>query len=452
MKKSNQLSRRSFFKTSTVGALGTISIPTFLAGCSNPASKEGKPEEIVLPEILKTAPDGKPLKAGLVGCGGRGAGAARNFLDAGNGLQVTAIGDIFQDRLDICREALKAKGQNIPDENCFIGFDAYRKVIDSDVDVILLCTPPVFRPMQFDYAIKSGKHCFIEKPCAVDPVGAKQVLITGKQAARQGLSVISGTVHRSQKNYIETYRQVAGGAIGEIVTAHVSRLDNSLWLKKRRPEWDDMEYMMRNWVSFCWTSGDFIVEMFIHEIDLMSWFMGGKPPVRAEATGGRHRRVTGDIYDFISVEYLFDRGMRAHCTSRLIDGCDYLFQVMVYGTKGYTNCKDTIFDLDGNAVWKYPMPKPEDEDRTWEVPDPYVQEHIRLITAIRTGKPVNDVEQHVQSTLIAIMGRESAYTGKFITWEQIMASNLKLGPETYQFGSVPGIKEEIPIPGVAPKV
>jgi len=229
-------------------------------------------------------------------------------------------------------------------------------------------------------------------------------------------------------------------------------MGGSLWFKQRQKEWCDMEYMMRNWVNFCWTSGDHIVEQFIHEIDQMSWFMGDRKPERAEATGGRQRRVTGDMYDFFSVEYRYDNGIRAHCTARQIGGCDNQTIIMVYGTKGYTNCTNKIFNLDGTVAWEYPAPKPEDADQTWAVPNPFVQEHIRLVTAIRTGKPINDVEQQAQSTLMAIMGRESAYTGKFVTWEQIMASTQKLGPETYQLGPVPGIAEEFPRPGAAPKV
>lgn len=451
MKEHENFSRRKFFKTSAVGALGTLSVPAFLTGCTT-TGKEEKLVEVEVPEILKTAPEGKPLKAGLVGCGGRGTGAAVNFLDAGSGLTVTSLGDIFQDKLDACRNTLKERGQEVADENCFIGFDAYKKVIDSGVDVVLLCTPPVFRPAHFEYAIEKGKHCFIEKPCAVDPFGAKKMLVIGKQASQRGLSVISGTIRRSQKDCIETYRRVAGGAIGEIVSAHVSRLGGALWFVQRRPEWNDMEYMMRNWVNFCWVSGDLVVEQFIHEIDMMSWFMGDKKPVSAEATGGRARRVTGDMYDMFSIEYLYDNGHRAHCTSRQIGGCDFRHSVLVYGTKGYTNCFDTIFNLDGSVAWKYPHPKPEDADQSMAVPDPYVQELIRLVTAIRTNKPINDTEKHVQSTLMAIMGRESAYTGKFITWDQIMASTMKLGPDTFQFGPVTGINEEIPLPGESPKI
>jgi predicted dehydrogenase len=451
MNKYSKHSRRSFVKSSAMGVLGTVAVPAVITGCSGTGTKKVKLKDVEVPEILKSAPDGKPLKAGLVGCGGRGTGAALNFLAAGKDLQITAIGDVFEDKLNICRKTLEDNGQKLSDANCFSGFDAYQKVIDSGVDVVLLCTPPVFRPEHFDYAVKNGKHCFIEKPCAVDPVGARQVLVTGKKASQQGLSVISGTIRRSQKDCIETYRRVAGGAIGEIVSAHVSRLGGALWYVDRRPEWSDMEYMLRNWVSFCWTSGDLVVEQFVHEIDMMSWFMGDKRPVRAEATGGRQRRVTGDMYDFFSIEYVYENDYRALCTSRQIAGCDNNHLVMLYGTKGYTNCFNKIFNLDGSIAWEYPYPKKEDEDRSMDVPDPFVQEHIRLVTAIRTNKPVNDSEQHVQSTLMAIMGRESAYTGKFVTWDQIMASTLKLGPETYQFGPVPNIMEEPPAAGAPPR-
>lgn len=452
MIENSKFNRRDFFKSSAVGAVGVISMPAFLGGCSTASQKGENLKEVIVPEILPTAPEGKPLKAGLVGCGGRGTGAAINFLDAGKGLEITALGDIFPDKMTACRQALKDKGQNIADANCFLGFDAYKQVIDSGVDVVLLCTPPAFRPTHFEYAIEKGKHCFIEKPCAVDPVGARQMLVTGKRASQKGLSVISGTIRRSQKDCIETYRRVAGGAIGDIVSAHVTRLGGALWFIQRRPEWNDMEYMMRNWVNFCCTSGDLVVEQFVHEIDMMSWFMGDKHPVRAEATGGRQRRVTGDMYDFFSIEYVYENGSRSHCTSRQMSGCDNNHSILVYGTKGYTNCFDKIFNLDGTVAWEYPYPKQEDADQSMAVPDPYVQELIRLATAIRTNKPINDTEQHVQSTLMAIMGRESAYTGKFITWDQIMASSQKLGPETYSFGPIPGMKEEIPLAGTAAKI
>ena len=437
--------RRSFFKTTALGVLGTISIPMFLRGCSNSVSKTEKLRDVVIPEIREQAPDGKPLKAGLVGCGDRGTGAAVDFISAGNGLQITAIGDVFKEKLDASRAILKEKGQNILDENCFIGFDAYKKVIDSGVDVVLLCTPPVFRPAHFDYAIKAGKDCFIEKPVAVDPVGARQMRITGKQAAQQNLSVISGTVWRSSKGSIETYKHIAGGAIGQLLSAHVTRFGGTGWHRTREKGWSDMEYMLRNWINFTWISGDLLCEQFIHEIDLMSWFHGDKPPVRARATGGRARRVTGDVYDFFSVEYEYEDGFRAHCTSRQINGCDNLNEIMLYGTKGWASCRGgqgEIYNLDGSTAWKF---EPSEKDN---LANAYVLEHVRLVTAIRTGKPINDVETQALSTVLGIMGREAAYTGKFVNYDEIMVSTQKLGPDMYEFGSVPGVMEKVALPGV----
>ncbi|MDR1097690.1 MAG: Gfo/Idh/MocA family oxidoreductase [Tannerella sp.] len=445
------LNRRGFIKSSVCGAIGTVSVPAFITGCTSTAKKEGGTQlkEVEVPVLPDRAPDGKPLKAGLVGCGGRGTGAAIDFLSAGNGLSIVALGDVFADKLTACRQKLKDQGMDIPDDKCFLGFDAYQKVIDSDVDLVLLCTPPVFRPLHFEYAIEKGKHCFIEKPCAVDPVGARRILATAKRAEAKGLSVISGTIRRSQKDCVETYRRVAGGAIGRIVSAHVIRHGGALWHIKRKPGWTDMEYMLRNWVNFCWTSGDLVVEQFVHEIDMMTWFLGDVHPVKAEATGGRQRRVTGDMYDFFSIEYLYENGMHTHCTSRQIGGCDSDHSILVYGTEGYTNCFDTIFNPDGSVAWKYPHPKEGDADQSMAVLNPFVAEHVRLVAAIRTNKPVNDADKHVQSTLIAMMGRMSAYTGKFVTWDEMMASTLKLGPETYAFGPVPGIPEEIPLAGTA---
>jgi len=437
----NQIDRRSFLKNSAIGVLGTAAVPTFITACSEKEKTGLKFVEV--PELLPAAPDGKPLKAGLVGCGGRGTGAAIDFLSAGNGLSIVALGDVFKDRLDSCRNTLKERGQDIPDDRCFLGFEAYQKVIDSDIDVVLLCTPPVFRPDHFAYAVEKGKHCFVEKPCATDPVGARRMLATNKQALSKDLKIISGTIRRSQRDCVETYRRVAGGAIGEIVSAHLTRLGGGLWYKIRQKGWTDMEYMLRNWVNFCWTSGDLVVEQFIHEIDMMNWFLGEKRPVRAEATGGRQRRVNGDMYDFFSIEYVYDNGHRAHCTSRQIDGCDTSFGVYLYGTKGYTNCFNRIYNLDGSIAWQYEYPPEGDNEQALA----YIQEHIRLVKAIRQNEKLNDIDTHVNSTLIAMMGRISAYTGKFVTWDDIMASNLKLGPEKYVMGAVPEIKEVVPVVG-----
>jgi len=443
------IDRRSFISLSSMAALGTIGAAGLFSSCSG----EPKKKEIELPAFLTQAPDGKTIKAGLIGCGGRGTGAAVNFLDAGPNLQITALGDVFKDKLDQCRDQLRKSNHavEIPDENCFIGFDAYQKVIDSGVDVVLLCTPPAFRPYHIEAAVDAGKHIFMEKPVAVDPVGARKVMISVKRAQDKGLCMVSGTIRRVQKDFVETWRRVANGAIGEIVSAHITRNGGGLWVVQRQPDWTDMEYMLRNWANFCWLSGDHIVEQFIHEVDVMNWYIG-KNPVKAMGWGGRQRRVTGDQYDFFSVEYLYDNGMHTHCAARQITGCSNLTEQFIVGTKGFANAKGMIYNLKGEEIWKYPHPEEGSTDETWKVTDPFVQEHINLVTGIRTGNTVNDGEAQVNSTLITIMGRMSAYTGKDVTWDELMNSDLSLGPKVFEFGPVPDIPETPPVIGVAPKL
>jgi myo-inositol 2-dehydrogenase/D-chiro-inositol 1-dehydrogenase len=448
MKLKTELSRRKFLANTTMATIGTLGAANLLTSCAGNTSAA---KEIKLPALLNQAPDGKILKAGLIGCGGRGTGAAINFLDAGPNLQIVALGDVFQDRLDKCRAELKAqKNVELPDEKCFLGFDNYEKVIDSGVDIVLLCTPPHFRPQHVEAAVKAGKHIFMEKPCAVDPVGARSVMVSSERAKQQGLCIVSGTIRRVQKDFMETWRRVKNGEIGEIVSAHIIRNGGSLWVIKRQPGMSDMEYMLRNWANFCWLSGDHIVEQFIHEIDVMNWYLG-KNPVKAMGWGGRQRRITGDQYDFFSIEYLYDNGMQTHCAARQITGCSNLTKQLITGTKGFANAKGTIYNLKGEEVWTYPTPEEGSTDLTWKVKDPYVQEHINLVTGIRTGNIVNDAEAQVNSTLITIMGRMSAYTGKDVTWEEVMNSDLYLGPKTYEFGPVPGIPETIPVIGAEPK-
>lgn len=440
-----ELNRRNFITKATVGTLGAA---TIIAACSNEKTTK---EEIKLPELLDQAPDGKVIKAGLIGCGGRGTGAAINFLDAGPNLEIIALGDVFQDKIDNCRAELKTqKGVEIADEKCFIGFDSFEKVIDSGVDLVLLCTPPHFRPMHVEAAVQARKHIFMEKPIAVDPVGARSVLASAKKAEAIGLCMVSGTIRRVQKDYMETWRQVANDKIGEIVGANIIRNGGALWYRNRNPKWTDMEYMLRNWVNFCWLSGDHITEQFIHEVDVMNWYMN-ENPVRATGWGGRQRRVSGDQYDFFSVEYVYDNGVRTNCAARQINGCTNRKVQQIMGTKGYADAGGKIYDLQGNQIWKYPFPEDGDTESKWKVTNPYVQEHINLVTAIRTGKYLSDAEAQVNSTLITIMGRISAYTGRDVTWEELMNSDLYLGPKTYAFGTVPGIKEEIPVVGVANK-
>lgn len=449
MKSKNDLSRRNFITNATMASIGTIGAASILNSCSSKKPEKAQLEPFVIPD---KAPDGKVLRAGLVGCGGRGTGAAINFLDAGPNLEIVALGDVFQDRIDQCRAELKKqKNVDIPEEKCFLGFDNYEKVLDSGIDIVLLCSPPHFRPQHIEAAVKAGKHIFMEKPVAVDPVGARNVMVNVERAKQQGLSMVSGTIRRVQKDFMETWRQVQNGMIGDIVGANIIRNGGGLWVIRRQPGMTDMEYMLRNWVNFTWLSGDHIVEQFIHEVDVMNWYMG-KIPVKAMGWGGRQRRVTGDQYDFFSVEYVYDNGMHTHCAARQITGCSNLTLQHIVGQNGYANAKGMIYNNKGEEIWKYPVPDKESPDKTWVVTDPYVQEHINLVTGIRTGNIVNDGEAQVNSTLITIMGRMSAYTGKDVTWEEVMNSDLYLGPKTYDFGPVPGIPEVPPVIGAEPKV
>jgi myo-inositol 2-dehydrogenase/D-chiro-inositol 1-dehydrogenase len=406
-------------------------------------------DKLSIPPLLDKAPDGPVLKAGVIGCGGRGSGAATDWLSAGPNVTITALGDVFKDRLDSCREKIKDKFKvEVAEENCFVGFDAYQKVIDSGVDVIILATPPKFRPIHFEAAINARKHVFMEKPVAVDPVGIRSVIASAKKAESLNLKIVTGTQRRHQLDYIEVYKQVATGAIGDIVSANAYWNQNQLWFRNPKAEWSEMEWMIRDWVNWLWLSGDHIVEQHVHNLDVINWFTGMYPS-KAVGFGSRQRRVTGDQYDNFSVDYVYDNGMHMHSMCRQINGCVGNVSEWIRGTKGSTNCKDKIFDLAGNEIYAYQYPANENGEPGKSVKiSPYIQEHIDLVTCIRQDIPVNEAEATAMSCLVAIMGRVSAYTGKAVTLEEMMNSEMKLGPETYVMGDV-GITKNpiIPVPG-----
>ena len=435
----DQLSRRNFLeKSALIGAAGVIGLNA-LSSCKNTT----KEVDYEFPPLLDLAPDGKELKVGLVGCGNRGTGAALNFLAAGHGLQLVALADVFEDKVWDCRDKLLKQRVEVPKANCFWGFDAYKSLLDVDLDVVILATPPHFRPMHFDATVQAKKHVFLEKPVCVDPVGARQIMATAKKAENMGLSVITGTQRRHSRDYNETYRQVASGAIGDLVAAKAYWLQSHVWFRTREEGWSDMEYMLRNWNSFCWLGGDHILDTHVHNIDIVNWFMG-KTPESAIGFGGRHRRLTGDQYDFFSIDFDFGNGISSHSFSRQIDGCANQLGEVIMGTEGYTNCKNTVFNHDGSVKWTYEYPKNKDGRSTGVVAvSPYVQEHIHLITSIRTNKPVVEAYRTAESTLTAVMGRTAAYTGQKVTWEDMMTSNEKLGPKKYEMGPV---DMEFPVP------
>lgn len=442
----SQLSRRNFLgKSALIGAAGVIGMNA-LASCSS----KSKTVDYVFPPVLDKAPDGRKLRAGLVGCGNRGTGAALNFLSAGNDLELVALADVFEDKVWDCRNKLSKQRVEVAETNCFWGFDSYKSLLEVDLDVVILATPPHFRPAYFDACIQAKKNVFMEKPVCVDPVGARQIIATSKKAESMGLTVITGTQRRHQRDYLETYKQVASGAIGKIVSAKAWWLQSHVWFRTREEGWSDMEYMIRNWNNFCWLCGDHILDTHVHNIDIINWFLG-KNPVEAVGFGGRARRLTGDQYDFFSIDFNYGNGIYSHSMSRQIDDCANTLGEQIMGTEGYTNCKNTVYNLDGTEKWKYEYPKNKDGKSTEIVAvSPYVQEHISLVTAIRTNQPIVEAERTAISTLTAIMGRTAAYTGQLVTWEEMLNSPVKLGPEKYEMGAV-SMEFPVPIPGTQHK-
>ena len=380
------------------------------------------------------------FKVGLIGCGGRGKGAARDVVAASPRSKIVAMGDLFKDRLDDARERLTELGQQVAvaDDTCFVGFDAYKKVIDSDVDYVMLCTPPGFRPMQTAYAIEKGKHVFVEKPIAVDSTGVRQFMESIEKAKSKNLGVLAGTVFRHHQPHLDAVKQIHEGYFGDILAGFSYYNTLSLWHHPRKPEWSDAEWQIRNWLYFTWLSGDHIVEQNIHRIDIQNWVMNG-PPVSAYAMGGRQQRVDpmyGNIYDHFAIEFVYGNGVKVINMCRQQDGTDPRVTEYYVGTKGVAE----------------PSKGPKSEKRTKLAPlaEGYIQEHKDLITSLENGKPLNEGKQVADCTLAAIMGRMSAYTGKLVTWEQALNSKEDLFPKEVAFGPMP--VAPVAIPGQAPLV
>jgi predicted dehydrogenase len=441
------MKRRDFLTSAAlIGAGTTLGVSSLATSCGNAQTTEKTkvytPEELGMYSFVDIAPDGKPLKAALVGCGDRGTGAATQFLKAGPNLSIIALADIFPDRMNQCIATLKEKYNNdVPEANRFFGFDAYKKVLAMpEIDLVLLCTPTHFRAEQFKAAVEAGKHVFMEKPCAVDPTGIRTVIAAAKVATTKGLTVVTGNQRRHSKAYWEAYVQVRNGAIGDIVSGSAHWDQGAWWNKPKRAEWSDMEYNIRNWFNIKWLSGDHILDQAIHNIDIVTWFMGVRPTV-AVGFGGRAQRFTGDIYDFFSVDYYYENNKKMLTTARQINGCNGNVSEQVYGTKGMFTTKDGVHleDYNGKIIWAYDYKATPEKNH-------YDQEHIHLVESIRLGKKINQAEDLAYSTQVAILGREAAYTGKAIKWDEIMTSDLRYGPTEYALGALPDYHE-----GIAPK-
>lgn len=363
------------------------------------------------------------IKVGLIGCGGRGTGAAHDCAKADPGVVIWALGDLFEDRLKGCRESVKGLGEQyqVSDERCFVGLDAYQKVIASGVDLVILATHPGFRPPHFRAAVEAGKHVFMEKPVGTDAPGIRTVLAAADLATQKKLCVVAGTQRRHQKSYLETIQRIHDGAIGKIVGGQVYWNGGGVGdgVHPKQPGQTDLEWMVRNWYQFVWLCGDNIVEQHVHNIDIANWVMQAHP-VKCIANGGRAQRNDPtrfpQAWDNFTVDFVYPDDIHVMSMCRHWDNCPGNVSERFAGTKGFANPGWNIW---GETSWSF----------SGNNPNPYVQEHVDLIKAIRSGNPINEGRQVAESTLTAIMGRTAAYTGQEITWEQILNSQESLFPD-----------------------
>jgi predicted dehydrogenase len=440
---SERVSRRQFLKHSSLAAAGAAAF-----------------SQAPFVVTAHAAPD-DPIRIGLIGCGGRGTGAAADALGAATdvnypqagyhtenikanartaskNVKVIALADVFPDRLNNCREQLQKLGMTLADDLCFTGFEAYQKLLAvPEINYVILATPPHFRAMHLKAAIEAGKNAFAEKPVAVDGPGVRLVLEAGELAKQKNLGIVAGTQRRHLRSYNETIKRLQDGAVGDILFGRAYWNGGVIWVVERQPGWSDMEWQLRNWNYFTWLGGDHIVEQHVHNLDVLNWAFNAHP-IKALALGGRQARPNqtyGHIYDHFAVEYEYPNGARMFSQCRQMNGCEGKVEEAVVGTKGASNCKDWIRGADKQLVYRF---------REQDV-NPYQQEHQDLIDSIRVGKPLNEAKTVAESTLTGIMGRESAYCGRSVEWEEILNSTKRLGPDSYVMGDLPF--PEVAIPG-----
>jgi predicted dehydrogenase len=411
------LTRRHFLRNSSTVAVGGLVASAALTRAAD-----------------ASAPAPSVIKVGLIGCGGRGTGAALQALKADPGVRLTALADVFADRLDSSLATLKkmtavANRIDVTPATSFVGLDAYQKVIDSGVDVVLLASTPAFRPEHFRAAVAAGKHVFCEKPVAVDGPGIRSVLASAAEAQRKNLSVMSGFCWRYDPRMRATVAQIHAGAIGDlraiIATYHTGTLTTK-FPGTRTPGQTDLEWQLHNWYNFTWLSGDHLVEQAIHNVDKIAWLMKQEMPTQAIAVGGRTVPAYGNTYDNFSVAYEYASGVRATLSCRQHDGVYNEVTDYVMGTEGiFSNGRLATQGITGKTNWKYTGP----------TRDMYQVEHDELFAAIRAGKPVNDGISMAHSTLMAIMGRMAAYTGQVVTWDRALNSEEVLVPATLDWNA-----------------
>jgi len=421
-----RLTRRDFIATGAVAATALTGFPYVRTGSAQET----------------------PVRIGVVGTGGRGTGACGNALVADPAVELIAMAEIGKDRIVQSLNALKnddelqdEKIQNrikVTEETMFVGPDAFKQLMALDLDYVILTTPPGFRPLHYEEAVNRGLHVFAEKPVATDPVGCRAIRASAEKARQKGLSVVVGLNARHDLSVMATVKRIHDGALGKITGGTIHRLGGGLWHRGNDPSWSSMEYQMRNWYYWCWLCGDQIVEMVVHQIDLMNWAMNATP-VRALAQGGRMQRTDpkyGNIYDHMTVDYEYPGDVHVHLMCRQWDNCANKNENRVIGTQGESDSRRTIL---GANEWRY---RRQDDILHRAL----VYEHMELIQSIRNGDARNDMlDFAIDSTLTGVMGRESAYTGKAITWDEVSQSELDLFPDSYQFGSAP--ERAVAIPG-----
>lgn len=420
-------SRRDFLKTSAIIG-GALAAPSIITG------------------NIYAADNSETLKVGLIGCGGRGSGAADQALNADKNVVLWAMGDAFEDRLKGSLDTLqKQHGDKVKvsPERCFTGFDAYKKVLESGVDVVLLATPPGFRPLHLKAAVDAGKHIFCEKPVAVDAPGVRSVLASAEAAKAKKLSIVSGFCYRYSKGERELMKRIHDGEIGDVTSIYCSYNTSPLWSYPRQPGWTDMHAQLRNWYYYTWLSGDHIVEQAVHNINKMAWAMKDVAPLRALAIGGRQVRTQpefGHIYDHFGVVYDYPGDVKAVHFCRQWQDCANEGLDWGTGTKGTYKIlpfRSQELKVTGGLTWDNDAKKQKNM---------YQVEHDEFFASIRSGNPINDGKMMAESTLVAIMGRMAAYTGSVVTWEQAMNSQENLMPETINW-DVKLAEPAVAIPG-----
>jgi predicted dehydrogenase len=391
------------------------------------------------------------IKIALIGCGGRGIGAASQALATKGKVTLWAAADAFEDNVKAALDSIKNdvdRGKrdgdplykdakiDVPKERQFAGFDAYREAIDSGADVIVLATTPHFRPIHFEAAVQAGKHIFAEKPIATDAPGVRRFLAANEQAKKKDLMVAIGLQRRHDPRYIETMKKIHDGALGDILFTRVYWNSGGLWNRPRKPDYTEMTYQMRNWYYFTWLCGDHIVEQHIHNLDVGNWIRGDKHPVEAQGMGGRQVRTGkefGQIYDHHFVEYTYDDGTKMYSQCRHIGGCADEVREHAHGTEGTLDIDDggvggQIKFADGKK-WRSRGKKVNNHH----------QEHHDLFAALRDGRTYNEGDYGAQSTMTAILGRMATYSGKIVKWDESLQKGIDLSPSAYDFSATPPV-------------